>query len=83
MHKINDVMPAEAMRQILPLAERAAREVSERWAVSANFRAKFVLEVWTRQERGRAKTEHPDPGQSVPEECRRPKRLRTVQDLSC
>jgi hypothetical protein len=95
--KVNDVMLAEALRQLLPLAEKAAKEINERWAVGALQRADITLAMWVRQGRGRAKQldgslpphaagfwnvvdnpEHPDPGQSVPVECQRPKRNRKV-----
>jgi hypothetical protein len=53
--EVNDVMLAEAIRQLLPLAERASREINERWADRAVQRAEMALTMWVRQERGRAK----------------------------
>jgi hypothetical protein len=53
--KVNDVMLAEAMRQILPLAKEAAGLFNERWAVSSVQRADLMLNMWVRQGRGRKK----------------------------
>lgn len=90
--KVNDVMLAEALRQILPLAEGASREVFEKWADRAVQRADITLKMWVKQKRGRDKLldgelpppakflnapenpDRPDPGQTIPAECRLPKR---------
>jgi hypothetical protein len=52
---VNDVMLAEAIRQILPLAKEAAGLFNERWAVSSVQRADILLNMWVRQGRGRKK----------------------------
>ena len=52
---VNDVMLAEAVRQILPLAKEAAGLFNENWAVSSVQRADILLNMWVRQGRGRRK----------------------------
>ena len=37
----------EALRQLLPLAESAAKEINERWAVGAVQRADMALGKWS------------------------------------
>jgi hypothetical protein len=53
--KVNDVMLAEALRQLLPIASygMAATSVINHQLVV--MRAEMVLDYWTRQERGRIK----------------------------
>jgi hypothetical protein len=51
--KVNDVMPAEALRQLLPVAEFGVRALKAKHAVAPFRRAEVALGMWTRQERGR------------------------------
>jgi hypothetical protein len=51
--KVNDVMLAEALRQVFQLAEHRAREINETWATNPIWRAHLILDMWARQERGR------------------------------
>ena len=53
--KVNDVMLAEALRQLIPVAESGVRVLKTTRAVRCFRRAELALEMWTRQERGRAK----------------------------
>lgn len=53
--KVNDVMLAEALRQLLPVADSGVRAVKTERAYKPYRRAEIVLEMWTRQERGRLK----------------------------
>jgi hypothetical protein len=53
--RINDAMLAEAIRSLLPLAERAALEINETWAINPVQRGELLLEMWTRQARGKGK----------------------------
>lgn len=94
--KVNDIMLAEALRQLIPVAEAGVRATKGQ-GVRPYRRAEEVLDMWVRQERGRKKKvdgplpkvpvfdpaelvcagpDEADPGQSVPVECRRPKRPR-------
>ena len=93
--KVNDVMLAEAMRQLIPVAEFGVRALKTVRSVRPFRRAETMLNMWSRQERGRLKKlggplppvprfdydffedpAHPDPGQIVPAECERPKKVR-------
>jgi hypothetical protein len=47
--RINDAMLADAIRLLLPLAERAAREINEKWAIDPVQHGELLLELWTRQ----------------------------------
>ena len=76
-------MLAEALRQILPLAEQASREVFEKWADRAVQRASIALTMWTKQERERAKRldgELPPPAKflNAPENPDRPDLGQTI-----
>lgn len=53
--KVNDVMLAEALRQLLPVAEIGVRSERTNGNVGPFRRAELMLRMWTRQERGRAK----------------------------
>lgn len=53
--KVNDVMLAEALRQLIPVAETAVRSERTNGNVGPFRRAEIILSMWTRQERGRAK----------------------------
>lgn len=53
--KVNDVMLAEALRQLIPVAEFGVRSLKTTHAVRPFRRAEVVLEMWARQERGRLK----------------------------
>jgi hypothetical protein len=53
--KVNDVMLAEALRQLLPVAETGVRKLKTANAVAPFRRAEVVLQMWARQERGRLK----------------------------
>jgi hypothetical protein len=53
--KVNDVILAEALRQLIPVAEFGVRALKTTHAVGPFRRAETVLEMWTRQERGRLK----------------------------
>jgi hypothetical protein len=95
-------MLAEAIRQLLPVADHAAHEINESWAVGAVQRADMVLAMWTRQRRGRSSRldgrlpdpakgffdvvdnpNRPDPGQTIPPECKRPSRkTKSIQGRS-
>jgi hypothetical protein len=48
--KVNDVILAEALRQLIPVAESG---VSTHNSLMAFRRAQTVLDMWVRQERGR------------------------------
>ena len=52
---VNDVMLAEALRQLIPVAEFGVRALKTVNAVRPYRRAGDVLEMWARQERGRRK----------------------------
>jgi hypothetical protein len=86
--KVNDVMLAEALRQVLATPQGSGR-------VMPMIRAHTVLEMWLRQLRGRAQLldgplppkielprgaaeadESDDPGQTIPVEAVRPNRPR-------
>jgi hypothetical protein len=54
--KVNDVMLAEALRQLIPVAEFGVRTLKTNNAVMPFRRAEIVLDMWVRQERGRVKT---------------------------
>jgi hypothetical protein len=53
--KVNDVMLAEALRQLIPVAQSGVLSLKTRNAAMPLFRAQNTLEMWTRQERGRLK----------------------------
>jgi hypothetical protein len=53
--KVNDVILAEALRQLIPVAESSVRASKTHNAVMAFRRAEMMLDMWTRQERGRIK----------------------------
>ena len=53
--RISDAMLAEAIRLLLPLAERAAREINETWAIDPVQRGELLLEMWSRQVRGKGR----------------------------
>jgi hypothetical protein len=53
--KVNDVMLAETLRQLIPVAEFGVRSLKTTHAIRPFRRAEVVLEMWTRQERGRLK----------------------------
>jgi hypothetical protein len=53
--KVNDVILAEALRQLIPVAESGVRASMTHNAVMAFRRAEMMLDMWTRQERGRIK----------------------------
>lgn len=53
--KVNDVMLAEAMRQLLPIAEFGLRAVKTSDLVPPFRRAETILTMWTAQRRGRLK----------------------------
>ena len=53
--KVNDVMLAEALRQLIPVGEFGVRALKTDNAMGPYRRAQVVLEMWTRQERGRDK----------------------------
>jgi hypothetical protein len=53
--KVNDVILAEALRQLIPVAETGVRVSMSHNAVMAFRRAEMMLDMWTRQERGRIK----------------------------
>jgi hypothetical protein len=48
-------MLAEALRRIIPLADSAAHQINERWAVRSIQGAHLILEMWSRQDGGRKK----------------------------
>jgi hypothetical protein len=91
--KVNDVMLAEALRQLIPVAEFGVRSLKTDNAVMPFRRAEMILDMWARQDRQRKKqlggplppmtrfsftffqdAKNPDPGQTVPSECERPRR---------
>ncbi len=51
--RVNDVMLAEAMRQLLPVAELGLHAVQTSDLIGPFRRAETVLFMWTRQQRGR------------------------------
>jgi hypothetical protein len=53
--KVNDVMLAEALRQLLPVASHGMASTSVTNHRRVVMRAENVLDYWTRQERGRIK----------------------------
>lgn len=53
--KVNDVMLAEALRQMIPVAEFGVRALKTANAVGPYRRAETLLDMWVRQERGRLK----------------------------
>jgi hypothetical protein len=53
--KVNDVVLAEALRQLLPVAQEGVRALRTMNAYMPLTRAHLMLEMWVRQERGRAK----------------------------
>lgn len=53
--KVNDVMLAEALRQLMPVAEAGVRTIPTTRTVRPFRRAEAVLDMWVRQERGRRK----------------------------
>jgi hypothetical protein len=53
--KINETMLAEALRQLVPLAETAARAVGRSWATRPVQRAVAVLNLWIEQDTTRIK----------------------------
>jgi hypothetical protein len=53
--RISDAMLAEAIRLLLPLAERAAREIDETWAIDPVQRGELLLEMWNRQMRSKGR----------------------------
>jgi hypothetical protein len=53
--KVNDVILAEALRQLIPVAEAGVRVSMTYNAAMAFRRAEMMLDMWTRQERGRIK----------------------------
>lgn len=52
---VNDVVLAEALRQLIPVAEFGVRALKTENAVGPYGRATMMLEMWARQERGRIK----------------------------
>lgn len=52
---VNDVMLAEALRQLLPVAEAGVRALKTHRAAGPFRRAEIVLDLWVRQEPGRRK----------------------------
>jgi hypothetical protein len=93
--KVNDVILAEALRQLIPVAESGVRASMTHNAAMAFRRAEMLLDMWARQERGRIKKlggplppivrlenvspedpNNPDPGQTIPADCERPKPIR-------
>lgn len=53
--KVNDVMLAEALLELIPVAEGGVRVLETDDAVMTFRRAETILKMWTRQEKGRIK----------------------------
>jgi hypothetical protein len=53
--KVNDVMLAEALRRLLPVAEIAVRSEKTEEIIFPFRGAEIMLRMWIRQERGRLK----------------------------
>lgn len=53
--KVNDVMLAEALRQLIPVAEFGVRALKTDKAVMPFRRAEMILDMWARQDRQRKK----------------------------
>ena len=86
--KVNEMMRAEALRQLMPIAETAARTIGRSWATGPVQRAVTVLNLWIEQGTARAEQlngpvpdqvtfsgvvdelARPDPGQTIPRDCR-------------
>ena len=52
--KVNETMLAEALRQLIPIAEIAARTIGRSWATGPVQRAVTVLNLWIEQGTARA-----------------------------
>jgi len=52
--KVNETMLAEALRQLIPIAETAARTIGRSWATGPVQRAVTVLNLWIEQGSARA-----------------------------